>query len=220
MKKYTTERGIEISIIPIPLLLDRVKQRHYERMEEELPAPTYAETTASGKEHRVKMVEADMAAAKEHNPDWYAEHAEAWEAYQAESAAWAAKLNDLLMDTIALKAVRVDMPPDDTWAEEQSYLGLDVPDGPLERRIHYVKTEVIGGQNDVIRIMLMASGTEVTEEVLAAATASFRGVLQGQVVAGLGDQGGAVESESATNAAPGGGAVRDGALNVLGVRPG
>ena len=205
MKTYTTERGIEISIIPIPLLLDRVKARHYERQEEELPAPTYAETTASGKERQVKMIAEDMAAAKEHNPDWYADHAEVWEAYQAESEKWAAKLNERLMDTIALKAVQVEIPEDGTWAEEQAFLGLDVPDGELERRIHYVNTEVIGGQEDVITIMLMASGTEVTDEVLAAATDSFRGVLQSQVIAGLGDQAGTVESESEIDTAPSGG---------------
>jgi len=219
MKQYTTERGIKIGITPIPLLLDRVKEQHYKRMEAELPVPTYAEKTASGKERQVGMIPEDMAAAKEHNPDWYAKHAEEWEAYESEAQEWASKLNELLLDAIAIKGVQVDMPKDDTWAEEQVFLGLDVPEGPMERRAYYVKTEVIGGQTDVITIMLMASGTEVTEEVLAAATASFRGVLQGQVITELGDQAGSVEGEPAVNATPDGSPVRDGAIDLLVVGP-
>ena len=205
MKKYTTERGIEISIIPIPLLLDRVKQRHYERMEEELPAPTYAETTASGKEHRVKMVEADMAAAKEHNPDWYAEHAEAWEAHQVLRDESETALNKKLMDAIALKAVKVDMPTDDLWVEEQMLFGLDVPESPAARRIHYVWTEVMGGSKDMVYTMSLAAGSEVSEEVLDQAADSFQSFLQGNLAEGLTNQARTVESKLATDPDAGGG---------------
>lgn len=200
MKRYTTERGIEIGITPIPLLLEQVRDAH-----QHPPAPTYQETTASGATRDVEMVAEDMEAAKQHNPDWYAQHAEVWEAYQAERETSDAKLNEKLLNTIALKAVKVDMPDDDTWAEEQEYLGLEVPDSPLARRIHYVRTEVIGGTKDIIRIMALASGAEVSEEVLARAEGSFRDFLRNNLTTGLADQAGEMAGEPAVDPDAGGG---------------
>lgn len=200
MKRYTTERGIEIGITPIPLLLEQVRDAH-----QHPDPPTYTETTASGAERQVPMVAEDMDAAKEHNPDWYAEHAEVWEAYEVEREKSDAALNVKLLDTIALKAVKVDMPQDETWAEEQEFLGLTVPTSPLARRVHYVKTEVIGGTRDVVRIMALAAGAQVSEEVLARAESSFRDFLQGNLDSGLGGEAGALAGEPETDTTPGGG---------------
>lgn len=187
MKKYTTERGVEIGITPIPLLLDQIRNAH-ERPE----VPTYTENLAGG-EHEVELTEQEMDAAKEHNPAWYEEHREAWEAYQELWAASEAALNERLLDAIALKGVKFDMPEDDTWIEEQAFLGVNVPEGVIERRIHYFKTEILGGTKEIIRIMALASGADVNEEVLARAVDSFRDLLQGTVTQELGDQGGSVE---------------------------
>ena len=200
MKTYTTERGIEIRVTPIPLLLEKVRDAH-DRPE----PPTYAEKTASGAERQVAMVEEDMKAAKAHNPDWYAQHAEVWEAYEVEAEKSETALNEKLLNTVCLKAVQVEMPKDDDWIEEQLFLGIQVPEGKTQRRVHYVKTEVIGGSRDIIRLMALAAGAEVSEEVLAQAEGSFRNLLQGNLAGELVDQAGAVASEPATDAAPGSG---------------
>jgi len=202
MKQYTTERGIEIDIIPIPLLLDQIRNAH-----QHPPAPTYTEQTASGGEREVEITAEDMAAAKQHNPEWYKEHAEAWESYQAEREVSETALNEKLLNAVALKAVRVEIPDlwDGDWITEQQFLGLEPPENPLQRRVHYVKTEVIGGTRDVIRIMALASGAEVNEEVLARAESSFRDFLQGNLALGLADQAGSVAGQPAVDAAPDGG---------------
>lgn len=200
MKRYTTERGIEIGITPIPLLLEQVRDAH-----QHPEPPTYPETTASGAVRQVPMVASEMAAAKQHNPDWYAEHAEVWEAYQVEREKSDAALNMKLLSTVALKAVRVEMPEDDNWVEEQEFLGLEVPTLPIARYIHYVKTEVFGGTKDVVRIMALAAGTEVNEEVLARAESSFRDFLRDNLAAGLADQGGEVAGQPEADAVAGGG---------------
>lgn len=67
MKRYMTERGMEVGITPIPLLLEKIRDGH-DRPE----PPTYAEKTASGKERDVPMVAEEMEAARVHNPEWYA----------------------------------------------------------------------------------------------------------------------------------------------------
>ncbi len=182
MKQYTTERGIKIGIMPIPLLLDKIREAHGG------PAvPTYTEQVAGG-EQEVELDAKMMAAAKEHNTEWYNEHREAWEAYQELGAASETVLNQKLLDAISLKAVRVDMPKDDEWIEEQEFLGLDVPTSPAAQRAHFVQTEVMGGSDDMLRILAIASGAEVSEEVLAQASDSFRGYLQENLAEGLEDQ--------------------------------
>ena len=87
MKQYTTERGIKIGIMPIPLLLDKIREAH-----EGPPVPTYTEKTAGG-DQEVELDADMMAAAEEHNPEWYKEHREAWEAYQELGAASETVLN-------------------------------------------------------------------------------------------------------------------------------
>lgn len=213
MKTYTTERGVTVSITPIPLLLDQIRNMH-ERPE----VPTYAEKLAGG-EHQVEMTAKEMEAAKVHNPDWYAEHAEVWEAYQEAWQESEAALNQKLLDAIALKGVRFDLPDDDLWVEEQTFLGVTVPESGLARRVHYFKTEVLGGPKDIIRVMAMAAGSDVDEEVLARAIGSFRGLLQGTEAEGLADQIGAVDHEPEAPPDAGSGKVRDGTVNLLGVRP-
>jgi hypothetical protein len=200
MKKYQSERGVDISITPIPLLLEQIRNAHPRP-----DVPTYAEKTASGAERQVPMVAEDMQAAKKHNPDWYAQHAEVWESYQAEVEKSDAALNEKLLNAVALKAVKVELPKDNTWAEEQAFLGLDVPDDPLKRRVHYVRTEVLGGPKDIIRVMAIAGGAEVDEEVLARAVDSFRGVLQGAAFDGVAGAGRAVAGEPAADADAGSG---------------
>lgn len=128
-----------------------------------------------------------------------------WEAYRAEVDKSDARLNEKLLDAVAIKGVHFEMPEDDDWIDEQRFLGVDVPDGRLEMRAHYFRTEVIGGTRDVIRIMALAAGAEVSEEVLARAESSFRDFLQGNLDSGLAGQAGTVEGEPAVDAAPGGG---------------
>jgi hypothetical protein len=213
MRKYTTERGVAIKIIPIPLLLDQIRESH-SRPE----APTYTEKLASG-DVEVAIDAQAMAAAKEHNPEWYKEHQEAWEEYLAAAAISEAALNDRLMNAVALKGVDVEMPEDDGWVAEQEFLGMEVPDGALERRVHYFRTEVLGGPKDIIRVMALAAGSDVDEEVLARAVDSFRDYLQGNLAEGLTDQAGALEDEPEDGAVAGGGQIRPSTLNLLGVRP-
>jgi len=213
MKTYTTERGVTVSITPIPLLLDQIRNMH-ERPE----VPTYAEKLAGG-EHQVEMTAKEMEAAKVHNPDWYAEHAEVWEAYQEAWQESEAALNQKLLDAIALKGVRFDLPDDDLWVEEQAFLGVTVPESGLARRVHYFKTEVLGGSKDIIKVMVMASGGEVDEEVLARAVDSFRGLLQEAAVEGTINQVRAVDHEPEATPDAGSGKVRADAVNLLGVRP-
>ena len=171
-KRYKTERGVSIGIVPIPLLLDKIRESH-----PPTPRPTYVEHLAGGATQPVEISDAMAAIWERDNPESWQEHAAAWAHYQAQADERTKRLNDALWKAVMRRAIVVDM-PDDGWVYEQRELGIDVPDDPKERRDHYIWTEVMGGQHDILRVMSMAAGADLTEEQLSAAEASFWDTLQ------------------------------------------
>lgn len=173
MKEYTTERGVTIGVVPITLLLDKIRESHPEP-----PAPTYTEHLAGGATQDVPIT-AEMAAAwMTENPEGWAEHAEAWLAYQDKLNERTKTLNDALWKAVMRRAIVVELPKGKGWITDQRDLGIIVPESPIEQREHYIYTEVIGGQGDMIRIMGMASGANLTEEQIATIEASFWDTIQ------------------------------------------
>lgn len=170
---YTTERGITIQVMPVPLLLDKIRQAHPE------PAPvTYIERMAGGAAQEVAITPAMAEAWQKRDPDGWAPHAEKWAAWQAAMDARTERLNDVLWRAVMSKAVVVDVPAAGEWVIEQESYGLTVPANPAERKAHYIWTEVIGGTKDILRIMALAAGANLTEEQVSDAEASFWDTLQ------------------------------------------
>ena len=197
--EYTTERGVTVNVVPIPMLLDEIRKA--------TPGPdqpTYTEHIAGGAEQEVVISDADARTWQKENPESWAEHAEAWEAYELERDAAQSLLNDRISQAVYKRAVIVDLPKNDDWIADQAELGLTVPDNPRERRVHYIKTEVIGGMKDVLRMTAMANGADLSEEALSIAEDSFRDNLAEQILEGLKDQARTVEDRPAGGAGEGG----------------
>jgi len=61
------------------------------------------------------------------------------------------------------------------WQEEQEWIGIEVPNKPLDRRYHFLTTEILKTPNDIIttveKIMRLVG---MDEETLQAAEDSFR----------------------------------------------
>ena len=172
--EYTTERGITIDVTPIPMFLDEL-QRNYP----DPPEPTYTETQAGGATREIALTEADMALAQVENPEWYEQYRGIWESYQKTANERSAKVNDAVWRAICLRAIRLDLPADNEWVEDQESLGMTVPTIPRDRKVHYIRTEVVGGPRDMIRITALAAGVNIDEEAMAGVEASFRGLVQG-----------------------------------------
>jgi hypothetical protein len=186
-KRYTTERGVTIRVVPIPLLLDEV------RRSAPMPEPpTYTEKLAGGATQEVEITEGDAETWAREDPETWAEHAERWAAYVQERDAAQQVVNDRIWQAILRRAIRVDMPEDDGWVYDHEAMGLAVPEDPRERRIHYVRTEVVGGMPDILKITAMANGADLSEEALASAEASFRDSLARSLTGGLADQAGSM----------------------------
>lgn len=170
-KTFTTSRGIEIEFLPIPTLLEKLQAQH------PMPGPpTYTIETATGvKEthpHDETTLETD-------------EDKAAWADYQARLKAATSAFNLALMRLVLLRGIKVEIPEDDGWVREQAFIGIAVPEAPLERRMHWLETEALANESDYMQAVsgvMEASG--VPEEVIGEAQATFRGELGSKAAQG------------------------------------
>lgn len=198
-KEYTTGRGVTIGIVPIPLLLEEVRKAN------PIPGrPTYTETLAGGATQEVEISEAEAAAWQQTDPESWAEHAETWATYERERDAAQELLNDRIWQAVKARAIRVELPADDGWMEDQRELGLAVPTDPRKLRLHYIQTEVIGGMPDIWKITAIANGADISEEALSLAEASFRSELARSLLEGLAGKARALADQPAGRADAGG----------------
>jgi hypothetical protein len=171
----TTSRGVEGECMPIAAML--------EAMEENIRAsitwpdvPTYTVHYAGGETVQKPHDESSIA-----DPKTTEEEKLAWADYlldrQAADAEFEEKRGEGYMRLLAVDGFKVRDAGDD-WERRHRFYGMTVPDDPLERALHYFRTEVASTQDDVYLIMLgiyRASGYD--EEVLSQMEATFRASL-------------------------------------------
>jgi hypothetical protein len=197
MMEHTTERGVTIQVIPIPMLLDEIRKAHPE------PEPvTYTAHMAGGATLEIAISERDAALWRESDPEGWSVHAERWAEYEARVEERTRLLSDALWRAVMRRAVVVDIPPDSEWVPEHEGYGITVPAGVHERRHHYIWTEVLGGRRDVLRIMALANGSNITEEQLSAIEASFWDTLPRPASLRATDQARAVDVGDARDPGP------------------
>lgn len=169
---YTTPTGITVELSAIPQLqVEMVRSKamaDWQAEHGELPSkPTYTITTADGAEETHEHDETTIAedpAAKI-----------AWDTWQNKHALCEAFVSEKVMDFFMLRGIKVEMPASDEWIDQQGYFGITVPDQPVARRLHYIRTEVLSGPADIGEIMtkiMSLSGTP--QEVVDQAAATFR----------------------------------------------
>ena len=202
MKKYVTTRGIEIEALTIPMMLDdKINSAHPD------PEPPTYEVAALGgvvEHHPLTEQSAETPEEKALLADWQKRKAEARDAR-----------NRGFMRLVMLRGIRFDMPQDDTWIEEHKLLGVTVPEGAVERRLHYIETEVFGSVADyqeITRLVMEESG--VSEEAVKQASALFRGNVERDTAEQTADSGGAMEIFNEIRAGEGGSAQPDDAKPV------
>lgn len=174
-KFYPTASGVLVEILGIsPLLMQRVGDAFRKKNPEPMP-PTYeVETGGGGKEvhyHDEESVET-------------IEEVTAFNAFKEEHKAWRAASQKALLRAVVIKGVTFDMPDDDKWVSDQELLGLadDIPDDPLERKVYYFETEVVGSVEDMLTLLggAMGMGGMDQDEVVGTAMNMFRAEVQGQ----------------------------------------
>ncbi len=170
---FVTKDGNRIPLRRVaPLLMEKVRQSV------KLPTPpTYEVETVGGDieihVHDETTLETD-------------EDRAAWAAYQTAQAQANGDLMEKILRLLFAKATGDVVPAGDGWVEEQTYFGIAVPDDPMERKIHYIQTELLTHSDDISSFMLAAMGlVGVGNEVIRAAEETFRNpVRQGGEDAG------------------------------------
>lgn len=156
-----TSRGVTVTCLPIQTLLDKLNAQY------QPPEPPFYEVkTATGaiEQHAHDVTTLDTDADKA-----------AWADYQKRKGEAESERNKALTRLVLLRGICVEIPEGETWVKEQEYLGIRIPEEPIERKLHYIETEVLGGIGDVEAIMLgvmRASG--VPEDLLQQMESTFR----------------------------------------------
>ena len=178
---YTTRKGVAIRLrLFSPVLRDKVRQSV-----EFPPVPIYvAETAGGGKEehpYTADMVETD-------------DERTMWSEYQGKLLAANLTLFERLGRLALIRGTEVDIPQG--WEKEQELFGIDVPDDPTERKLHYLETEAVESDDDLSALILaILAYQSVTLEERAAAAASFQNPVEGDTASETQSEQGAVASE-------------------------
>lgn len=169
--EYTTTRGKVIRFVGVQSLLDQLRASFPQPKKPQYPRTSNVTGTTTYFDHDETTldVEGDEAQTK-------ANHAQ-WDAYAAEVARVSREYGAALMRLVLLRGIRYDEPQDDAWIKEQTFIGLTVPEDPIERKLHYITTELIevGDAVEAERVLLgVLAASGIDEEVLSAMADSFR----------------------------------------------
>lgn len=164
-KHYVTARNHEVIFLPMPpMLRDNIRAGLNAKWPEPTE-PTYEVETAAGDTEVHRHTEKSLVTD---------EDKVAWDAYQSEKQAWDAEFGRRFLRGLQIECI--EFAEKEGWEEKQKFLGFAIPtDNPFERRLHYIQSEIIGDEDDVLMCFMAPmelAGME--DEQLAAAENLFR----------------------------------------------
>lgn len=175
---FESSAGTKLKIKAVPmLLLEEVRLRAMENIPLP-PLPTYQVEILDGSlvpyEHDEKSIQDDKTTPEEKA---------AWTAYQAVIRDRQSAAANKVMELLLAKGVELEREVTSIgdWVEIQNYFGIRLPENPIALKIHYLKTEVLTGPDDIQRLIgkvMEASG--IDPKLLQAARNSFRDNLRSQ----------------------------------------
>lgn len=169
--QYTSALGAEVIFLPMPPMLE---EKIIISLEQEWPkpvGPTYTMKTATGRTeerpHDETTLETD-------------EDRKVWADYQEEKSAWENEKGKRLLRAIQIQCIKQVNPDDEEWIERQTWLGIHIPENKYERHLHWIETEFIGGEDDIMACMTipMQLVSGASDEEMAAAEGLFRDSIQ------------------------------------------
>lgn len=162
-KLYTTTRGVTVELLGVsPLFIAELQASV------ELPEKPFRviPTDLEGYEEKEELTPDDLRTEEEKKQ---------WDSYSREVAELLTERHQKFIKAILARGVRFDLNDMESWKEEQKYWGLEVPDHPIDQKIKYVQSEVIGGMDDIINIISGVLGqTGIPEEEMKRIESMFR----------------------------------------------
>jgi hypothetical protein len=166
----TSSRGITAHFKPLPpfmreLIGQQMETEGHKRGE----IPTYEVETFGGEfethMHDKTTIEGDVLAEA------------AWAEYKADKQAWEVEYNQRLFNLCIVRCMEIDQKiiDDPGWSAGQEFLKIEIPEDPIGRKVHFVRTEYIGNQEDYLMIITKPFELAVSQtEIAAAAERMFR----------------------------------------------
>lgn len=169
--EYTSALDTKVIFLPMPPMLEEKIEMALEAEWPRPKAPMYTMKTATGRTeerpHDETTLETD-------------EDRVAWEAYQQDKSAWEEEKGRRFLRAVQLQCIKRPNPDDEEWIERQTFLKMRVPENKYERHLHWIETEFIGGEADIMACltipMQLVSGA--SDEEMAAAEKLFRDSIQ------------------------------------------
>jgi hypothetical protein len=109
------------------------------------------------------------------------EDRQAWEDYEDATRRMNGEANVATLRFVLRHGVEADMAEDAGWEEEQEFDGIEVPEDPREKKIHFILTELLPNpaeQRWVSSRIMMKSVAGIDRELESAAKALFRHSLE------------------------------------------
>jgi hypothetical protein len=104
-----------------------------------------------------------------------------WNQYQSDVMEFNQTFSELSMNMILYDGVELSDEISEDWLEEQSWMGIDIPENKFDLKVLYLQTEIFKTPSDlqkVVQDIMRISMKGVDQEAVDAAMASFRGAME------------------------------------------
>ena len=175
MENYTLDSGITIKLTGISDTLQnmivRKVEKEFRAKGEPVDPPTYIVKTAFGgevmeetnphTETTLEVTAADCMIDADDDEEKAAKLAETrtaenkklWALHKAALQRMETEQNERRAKSILLGGIQFELPADDAWEKMQEFMGAEIPTDPIEKRYHYLTTEIVKTPADLLNVM-------------------------------------------------------------------
>lgn len=164
-KTFTSAKGVTVDLVPVSQFkLDSLRQSQASDLE---APPTYTVEIVGGasEEHSLDEISAKNSG-----------RLDEWNAYLERKKKQDNENNKSTMDLCFYDGVKVDVPGEDSeWQKVSEKLKIKVPSDPVDRKLHYIYTEVLVGGDDIAGLFAaVLAVSQLDPKVVAKIRNSFR----------------------------------------------
>lgn len=178
MKTIRTIDGQDIDLVPVAQAsIEQVRLgvlREFEKRGSQLTIPTYFVKTVAGDTQEFPHDEKTIK-------DAPADDVAKWNAYQKTQSELERATNERVIRFMLYRGVKVDQSMIESALQEQAFFGIVVPPGEIDRKIHYITTEMLKTPADImaaVQGIMMLSMSGVSEDTMRAVEESFRRAME------------------------------------------
>jgi len=180
---YTTQSGYELKLHPVSIMLGQKiggsLRKRYLAAGEPLDPPVLTIINVAGEELEGELTANDLELPG--NPEETERRRASWAAHQDALGRYTSEYNSLYTDAFLYYGTEIEVDPE--WAKVEAHFGIDIPEDPFERKLHYLQLEVLRTPDDIrdcmVAILNLTASGAVSEAELDGLRRSFRNTIRG-----------------------------------------